>query len=237
MLNVGKIYHSGDKVYLRVESFMEVQTIIDHFDTYPLVTAKKLDFILFKQCYNIIKQNEHLTEKGIFKLIELKANLNKGLSDGLKNMLNLPEKPMEFKFEGIPHPFWVAGFVSGDGSFNIKNASQSNRVQLRFSVILHIREEEVIKGLFNFFFKQFLGDEIQYIHYTKNSLGLQVVNFSHIINIIIPFFQKYPIQGIKSFDFNDFCKIAEIVKNKEHLTLEGLEKIKQIKEGMNLKRK
>jgi hypothetical protein len=53
------------------------------------------------------------------------------------------------------------------------------------------------------------------------------------MDIIIPFFEKYPIQGIKSSDFPDFKKVAEILKNKEHLTSEGFNKIIEIKVGMN----
>lgn len=67
---VGRIYSSGTKVYYRVESFKDLLVIIDHFDKYPLVTAKKLDYALFKKSFGIIKLNEHLTEQGISKLIE-----------------------------------------------------------------------------------------------------------------------------------------------------------------------
>ena len=47
------------------------------------------------------------------------------------------------------------------------------------------------------------------------------------------FFQKHPIQGVKSEDFKDFCLVADMMKDKKHLTAEGLEEIKQIKARMN----
>ena len=50
---------------------------------------------------------------------------------------------------------------------------------------------------------------------------------------IVPFFQKYPIQGVKSLDFQDFCKVVELIKEKRHLIKEGLEQISKIKTGMN----
>lgn len=40
----------------------------------------------------------------------------------------------------------------------------------------------------------------------------------------------------KQADFLDFCKIAKLVVNKEHLTKEGVERIKVIKSNMNRKR-
>jgi hypothetical protein len=49
---------------------------------------------------------------------------------------------------------------------------------------------------------------------------------------IIPFFSKYPIKGIKSLDFSDFCKVAQKMENKDHLTEEGLNQIRLIKSGM-----
>ena len=61
--------------------------------------------------------------------------------------------------------------------------------------------------------------------------------FSYIIEKIIPFFNKYPILGVKYLDFLDFCKVAQIMKNKNHLTKDGLEKIKLIKTEMNRNRK
>ena len=39
---------------------------------------------------------------------------------------------------------------------------------------------------------------------------------------IIPFFKKYPIEGVKLKDFHDFCKVADMVKDKKHLTKEGI---------------
>jgi hypothetical protein len=57
------------------------------------------------------------------------------------------------------------------------------------------------------------------IYYGENSVSLQVIKFSDIHDLIIPFFNVYPIQGQKYFDFLDFIKVVNMLKNKEHLTL------------------
>jgi hypothetical protein len=57
-----------------------------------------------------------------------------------------------------------------------------------------------------------------------------------ILNKIIPFFNLHQIQGVKSSDLADFCKVAELVNNKAHLTLSGLEEIRKLKGQMNKKR-
>ena len=76
-----------------------------------------------------------------------------------------------------------------------------------------------------------------------------VTKFYDIINKIIPFFpflqdlkrscrkEKHPIYGVKALDFADFCRAAELMKEKKHFTPEGLEEIRKIKAGMNTGRK
>jgi hypothetical protein len=49
----------------------------------------------------------------------------------------------------------------------------------------------------------------------------------------IPFFDKYPIHGIKYKDYLDFVKIKKLMEKKAHLTAEGLDQIRKIKTGMN----
>jgi len=66
---------------------------------------------------------------------------------------------------------------------------------------------------------------------------LQFRNNSDIENKIIPFFKEYSIKGVKALDFDDWCKVAELVQNKEHLSKEGLKKITEIANNINLNRK
>jgi hypothetical protein len=68
---------------------------------------------------------------------------------------------------------------------------------------------------------------------TRNSVTFVVYKFSDVFDKIIPFFQKFPLQGIKYMDHKDFSEVANIIKDKSHLTLEGLKKIKSLKSGMN----
>ena len=60
-----------------------------------------------------------------------------------------------------------------------------------------------------------------------------VTKLSDIIENIIPFFENYPLVGSKAKDFEDFKKIAKLMKSKVHLTPAGLEEIREIKSGMN----
>jgi hypothetical protein len=67
--------NSKTTAILRVENIQELQVIIDHFVKYPLISAKYSDFLLFEQCYNLIKQKEHLTQTDLEKILSFKFNL------------------------------------------------------------------------------------------------------------------------------------------------------------------
>lgn len=192
--------------------------------------------MIFKQCFEIIKQGNHLTEIGLLEIIGLKSNLNLGLPVKVKEAFpNVPEvNKLEYKFNGIPNPFWVSGFTSGEGSFQIIARNSNNSIFARFSIHLHIRDLEVLKGI-STYFNEFTEKKVTM---TEKSAQLQISKFSDINNIIIPFFKKNPILGVKSLDFIDFKKVCDILKTKEHLTSTSVyNQIIEIKSGMNLNRK
>lgn len=64
-------------------------------------------------------------------------------------------------------------------------------------------------------------------------LVFAVTRFSDIKDKIIPFFRTNNIIDVKSQDFEDWCKVAELIDRKKHLTEEGLKEIYNIKSGMN----
>jgi hypothetical protein len=52
--------------------------------------------------------------------------------------------------------------------------------------------------------------------------------------IIIPHFLKYPLLTKKRADFELFKLAAEFISKKEHLTIEGLQRVVNIRASMNL---
>jgi len=85
-LGVGKVYVQGTNsaVEYRVFSIKELGVVLDHFDKFPLVSNKYGDYSLFKQAYLLLVNQEHLTPEGLRKVISIKASINKGLSEPLK---------------------------------------------------------------------------------------------------------------------------------------------------------
>jgi len=213
----------------------DLSVIIAHFDNYPLLTQKRADFELFKQIFELISRKEHLTTKGLEKLIVIKAPMNNGLSTALKAAFPniIPASRPLIVDQEIKDPNWLAGFTEGEGCLLIiiqkYSASKSGyQVRLRFSLTQHSRDEKLLKSLV-----EYLGSGIYYACSEHNLSEFVVIKFADLTDKIIPFFDKYPIVGAKRQDYLDFCKVAELMRSKAHLTSSGLEQIKQIKSGMN----
>ncbi|CAF3452586.1 unnamed protein product [Fusarium graminearum] len=82
---VGKVTKLGaESVQYRVSGLDDLNTIIYHFDNYPLLTRKHSDYIFFKEVINLMKQGKHLTLEGLNRIVSIKSTLNNGeLSDSL----------------------------------------------------------------------------------------------------------------------------------------------------------
>ena len=76
--------HGPNTIQLRVQSFQDIESVINHFDKFPLLTKKRTDFDLLKKVFILMKRKEHLTPEGLRKIFALKAAMNLGLSEKLK---------------------------------------------------------------------------------------------------------------------------------------------------------
>ena len=184
-----------------------------------------------------IQRKEHLTLEGLRQIVAIKAAMNLGLSEKLK--VAYPDVfPVERPLVEVPKtidPQWLAGFTSGEGCFIIvikasKTYSVGFQVILVFVITQHLRDQQLL-----FCIMEYLG--CGNLYKKRETFNYEVTKFDDITQKIIPFFQKYPIQGVKALNFHDWCKAAELMKDKKHLTAEGLDEIRKIKSGMNRARK
>jgi hypothetical protein len=221
-----------------VQSKDDLDVLIKHFNSYPLISNKFADYLLFKQAFELFKNKEHLTPEGLIKILSIKASINRGLPEKLQVTFPnvVPVDRPRVLDQVIKDPYWIAGFSSAEGSFYIsfmksKTLLAGRQVLLTFSLTQHSRDADLMKNIISYL-------ECGRYSLRKNKLAgdIEVTKFSDLYKKIIPFFSKYPIKGEKSRDFFDFCSAAELMKNKVHLTEEGLETIQKIKEGMNKSR-
>lgn len=121
---LGSIKKHGEGTFsYRIESSEQIlRLIIPFFDKYSLITEKLGDYILFKKVIELMSNKEHLTKDGLYKIVSLKASMNKGLSEELQAAFPqcIPTPRPIFDNKIIPDPNWLSGFVSGDGSFNAR---------------------------------------------------------------------------------------------------------------------
>ena len=105
--------------------------------------------------------------------------------------------------------------------------------QPQFRVTQHERDLIVLKRIINL-----IGcGTIVKPSEDRDRYSISVANISDLVNIIIPLFEKYPLYGAKHEDFLYFCKGVYIIKDKGHLTPEGLKILKDLAYGMNTYRK
>jgi hypothetical protein len=205
--------------------------IVPHFNSYPLQSAKKIDFELWKECINIISINKHTTQEGLEQIIKNKSAMNLGLSNQL--MVEFPNvtpliKPSFITNDKKLNPDWVSGFTEGDGSFFVRINSTTNHIRPVMSIGLNIREKPLLEKIQEFF------EGISYIYTStsNNYVEWKIGKLSFFKKVILHF-NTYSLIGLKSYNFIIWREIISLIETKAHLTPEGLEKIKSLKDQLN----
>jgi hypothetical protein len=96
------------------------------------------------------------------------------------------------------------------------------QVLSEFVVVQHERDRQVLEALKTYF-------KCGYIKKNREDrLCYLVRNNDHLLNIIIPFFEKHQLKTKKRIDFEKFRQIILMIGEKKHLTESGLSDIKKI---------
>jgi hypothetical protein len=237
LAGIGSIHltQNRDIVNYSIDSIKDLNNLILYLEKYPLLTQKAADFLLFKKAVELVNNKAHLTLQGLKQIVNIKASMNLGLSDMLISEFAgyAPvERPVINNDNVILNPYWISGFVSAEGSFDVRipstNSKLGYRVQLRFRISQHSRDLILMQKIV-----EYLGSGKIYKYAGKSAISLTIVDFKDITNILVPFFNENPIIGIKLYDYLDWCKIHSLMLNRSHLTVEGINSIRKIKSGMN----
>ena len=233
--NIGYIsnINKRNSVEFRVTNIKDLYVILSHLESSRLLTNKCADFLLFKEICSIILNNKHYTPEGLQKIINNKAAMNWGLSDNLKENFPLTvQTPRPIVTSDINNitPEWVAGFCSptAQGESNFSIFITGKYASVRFSVSQDIRDALLLENL-----GIYLGCGIINKYKNRDVCELVVAKIDDIIMKIIPFFEKYPIKGSKYNNYIYFKEAAFIIKNKQHLTNNGMDRIKELKGIIN----
>lgn len=233
---VGKVYNHEklEEATFRVSSIKQLEVIIKHFEAYPVLTKKLSDFLLFKQVLEIMKLKEHLKAEGLLRIVNIKASMNTRtkIAD-IPNIVPVTVPTIPIITLNKINPYWLAGFTSGDGCFSVSiiksKAKLGETSWIRFILTQHNRDETLLSVI-----AAYLG--CGKINKDSKATYLVVQRLSDIINRIIPLFDKHKLEGIKAKDYEDFKSVANLMDKKAHLSRQGLEEIREIKNKMNTKR-
>ncbi len=127
---------------------------------------------------------------------------------------------------------WIVGFVDGEGCFHVSinphnEMTTGFQVLPEFTVVQHKRDIELLYAL-----KSYFGCGVVRVNH-GDRMAYRVRAINHLLEIIIPFFMKHSLKTTKNVEFKKFRKILLLMEKKEHLTSDGIEKIRQIANQMN----
>lgn len=229
---VGKVYvEKNGSIQYKVSSIKDLRVIIDHFDRYPLVTSKWADYILFRQGVELMERKAHLSVEGLNEFLALKASVNWGLSESLVAAFpDIVPVGRSGKNPVIPSSnWWLSGLIDAEGCFMIKKVdsqSKGQRIHVFFQITQHVRDINLMENITKFL-------DCGRLYEYRDGVDLRVTKILDVTEKIIPLLEEYPLQGVKAEDYLCFKEIAFLIKNKEHLTPEGVDKIKQLKLKMD----
>jgi hypothetical protein len=127
---------------------------------------------------------------------------------------------------------WITGFVDGEGCFYVGINDHSDmksgfQVLPEFTVVQHKRDVQVLHAL-----KAHFGCGVVRTNH-GDRMAYRVRSVEHLLERIIPFFEKHPLKTKKRVDFQKFRKVLRLMKEGDHLTKEGVDRIRDIAGEMN----
>lgn len=128
--------------------------------------------------------------------------------------------------------FFLAGFVEGEGSFNISLRRKAD-YKVSWQVVMSFNVSQKDPTILYLLQKE-LGCGIIKVRKIDNLYSFDVTNPGDIIQKVIPYFLKYPVlSDSKKKNFAIFCAIAQLMEKGEHRNLIGLRKILELRETIN----
>lgn len=130
---------------------------------------------------------------------------------------------------------WICGFVDGEGTFLVSIERQpkallGEQAWLGFKIA---QGRKCVQTLYKI--KEFFGIGVVKPQRGDDSVWeYRVSNFKHICDQIVPFFEKHPLHTMKRHDLLRLRHAKIIMERKEHLTSEGLAKLRRIRSKINL---
>ena len=132
-------------------------------------------------------------------------------------------------------PNWIVGFVDGEGCFSVSvhRSSMMHRhggwqLQPAFHIYQHQDHREILEAMV----PTFGCGRIRSKGPGSSVLTFVVEALRDLEAAVVPFFEQHPLV-VKSDDFASFSAIVRSMRQKEHLTRSGFERLVRLAYGMN----
>ena len=127
---------------------------------------------------------------------------------------------------------WIVGFVDGEGCFHVsinrhEDMTAAYQVLPEFTVVQHKKDVQILYAL-----KAYFGCGVVRTNH-GDRMAYRVRGLKHLMEHIVPFFEKHVLKTKKRIDFIKFRQIMLKINKGKHLTPEGIEEIRLIKEQMD----
>tara|TARA_Y100000310_G_scaffold330981_1_gene403706 strand:- start:878 stop:1351 length:474 start_codon:yes stop_codon:yes gene_type:complete len=137
----------------------------------------------------------------------------------------------DYKSINQNHGYYIAGFVDGEGSFNVSLTKRKDYVgkwKITASFNVSQKDRTILA-----FVKKVIGCGT--LRERKDGVVYyEVTNIRSLYENILPFFRKFCfLSENKKRNFAIFSKIVRKMYKKEHLNKEGFEEILQLREKLN----
>lgn len=180
--------------YIITDRKILIEIIFPIFDIYPLLTSKYYYYLIFKEAYKIL-DNNNLT---LFQQNELMLNLinrtpvnfENYISPAWKKLNNIVLNSNEAK--KVISKAWLVGFIEAKGNFHILNISKDR--------IVHCFElNQILESIVLYAISYILGIK------TNKTYHNIVTKNSRSIDNIVKYFHN-TIKGMKSFDYRVWAR-------------------------------
>ena len=141
----------------------------------------------------------------------------------------------------IVNPWWIAGFVDGEGCFSIsfvKNNSVRFGYQIFTEFVLTQGEKSIdaLQQVADYFHCGKIYRNNRHDNHRETLYRYCVRSRADLQAIIIPFFQRYQLKTAKRADFEIFNRVVEMMCEGRHLSGEGFEIIRDLAAQTNRKK-
>ena len=128
------------------------------------------------------------------------------------------------------HPFYVSGFIDGEGSFSVsigkhKTLSRGLEVRPEFEIELRADDREILERMLVTIGCGKIYDCSYERYGWYPHVKYKVTSTKDMEKFLFPFLDRYPLQAKKAESYNFFRQIVMMMRRKEHLVDGGFQKI------------